>query len=67
MTNYAEARVLLDQDTALTLEHLNIKIDEAVTGEIKTLPNVPGTTVNKNALEELTAPPQPPPPNPLPK
>jgi len=67
MTNYAEARVLLDQDTALTLEHLNIKIDEAVTGNIKTLPNVPGTTVNKNALEELTAPPQPPPPNPPPK
>jgi outer membrane protein TolC len=67
MTNYAEARVLLDQDTALTLEHLNIKIDEAVTGDIKTMPNVPGTTVNKNALEELTAPPQPPPPNPPPK
>lgn len=56
MTNYAEARVLLDKDTAQTLDHLNIKIEEAVTGNIKTQPNVPGTIVNKNALQELTNP-----------
>jgi outer membrane protein len=65
-TNYAKARVVLDKDTAQTLEHLNIKLDEATTGEIKTQPNVPGTAVNKNAVEELTnpslIPPTPPPP-----
>jgi outer membrane protein len=57
MTNYAKARVQLDKDTAQTLEHLNIKLDEATTGEIKTQPNVPGTIVNKNALQELSNPP----------
>jgi len=62
MTNYAKARVLLDQDTAQTLDRLNIKIDEAVTGDIKTQPNVPGTTPNKNAIQEMTNPPQTPPP-----
>jgi outer membrane protein len=67
MTNYAVARVLLDQDTAQTLDRNNIKIDEAVTGEVKTIPNVPGTVVNKNALQELTNPPQTQQPNPPPK
>ena len=62
MTNYAKARVLLDQDTAQTLDRLNIKIDEAVTGDIKTQPTVPGTTPNKNAIQEMTNPPQTPPP-----
>jgi len=62
MTNYAKARVLLDQDTAQTLDRLNIKIDEAVTGDIKTQPNVPGTTPNKNAIQEMTNPPQTTPP-----
>jgi outer membrane protein len=66
-TNYAEARVLLDQDTAQTLDRNNIKLDEAVTGEVKTIPNVPGTMVNKQALEELTNPPQTQQPNPPPK
>ncbi len=67
MTNYAKARVQLDKDTAQTLDHLNIKIDEAVTGDIKTEPNVPGTIVNKNVIQELTAPPQTTQPNPPPK
>jgi hypothetical protein len=62
MTNYAKSKVLLDRDTAQTLVHLNIKIDEAVTGEIKTAPVVPGTVVNPRAVEELTNPPQPPTP-----
>lgn len=62
MTNYAKARVVLDKDTAQTLDHLNIKLDEATTGEIKTQPNVPGTVVNKNAIQELTNPPLIPPP-----
>jgi outer membrane protein TolC len=57
-TNYAKAKVQLDKDTAQTLDHNNIKIDEAVTGEIKTEPNVPGIMPNKNALQDLTpAPP----------
>jgi outer membrane protein TolC len=56
MTNYAKARVQLDKDTAQTLDHLNIKIDEALMGEIKTQPNVPGIMVNKNALQEMTNP-----------
>lgn len=70
MTNYAEARVLLDKDTAQTLDRLNIKLDEATTGTITTQPVVPGVTVNKNALQELTNPPittppgQQPPPKP---
>jgi outer membrane protein len=62
MTQYAKSRVKLDQDTAQTLERLNIKIDEAVTGNIKTAPVVPGTVVNPRAVEELTNPPQPPTP-----
>jgi outer membrane protein TolC len=65
MSNYAKAKVLLDEATAQTLEHLNIKLDEATTGNIKTQPNVPGVVPNKNALEELTNPgltPPPPPP-----
>ena len=61
MTNYAKARVQLDRDTAQTLDRYNIKIDEAVTGQVKTEPNVPGIMPNKNALKELTTPAQPPP------
>jgi outer membrane protein len=57
-TNYAKAKVLLDQATAQTLDHNNIKLDEAVTGEIKTEPNVPGIMPNKNAVQDLSpAPP----------
>ena len=55
MTNYAKARVQLDRDTAQTLDRYNVKIDEAVTGEVKTQPNVPGITANKAALQD-TAP-----------
>ena len=60
MTNYAKARVQLDRDTAQTLDRYNIKIDEAVTGNVKTEPNVPGIMPNKNALQESTAPAQQP-------
>jgi outer membrane protein len=59
-TNYAKARVQLDRDTAQTLDRYNIKIDEAVTGDIKTEPNVPGTTPNKAVLQETTSPQQQP-------
>jgi outer membrane protein len=61
MTNYAKARVQLDRDTAQTLDRYNIKIDEAVTGEVKTQPNVPGIMPNKNALQESNTPAQQPP------
>ncbi|HEY2361549.1 MAG TPA: TolC family protein [Candidatus Angelobacter sp.] len=61
MTTYAKARVQLDRDTAQTLDRYNIKIDEAVTGQIKTEPNVPGTVPSKTALQEPTAPAQQPP------
>jgi outer membrane protein len=56
MTNYAKARVQLDRDTAQTLDRYNIKIDEAVTGEIKTMPNVPGIMPNKSAIQETNTP-----------
>ena len=60
MTNYAKARVQLDRDTAQTLDRYNIKIDEAVTGNVKTEPNVPGTMPNKTAFEETKTPAQQP-------
>jgi outer membrane protein len=56
MTNYAKSRVLLDKDTAQTLERNNIKLDEAVTGQVRTQPNVPGTTPNPTALQESNIP-----------
>jgi outer membrane protein TolC len=62
MTNYAKSKVQLDRDTAQTLDHLNIKIDEAVTGQIRTAPVVPGAVANPKAVEELTNPPQTTPP-----
>ncbi len=58
MTNYAKSRVQLDRDTAQTLERNNIQIDEAVTGNIKTEPKVPGTVPNPTALQESNTPPQ---------
>jgi outer membrane protein len=61
MTNYAKARVQLDRDTAQTLDRYNIKIDEAVTGIVKTEPNVPGIMPNKTALQETNTPAQQPP------
>ncbi|HEY5026963.1 MAG TPA: TolC family protein, partial [Candidatus Angelobacter sp.] len=61
MTNYAKARVQLDKDIAQTLERSNIKLDEAVTGQISTQPVVPGIMPNKTALEEPNKPAQQPP------
>ena len=60
MTNYAKSKVLLDRDIAQTLERNNIKLDEAVTGNIKTQPNVPGVVPNANVIKDVTAPAQPP-------
>ena len=53
--NYAKARVTLDLDTAQTLENNHIVIGEAVTGNIKTQPNVPG--IGPNTFIEQTGPP----------
>lgn len=61
MTNYAKARVQLDKDTAQTLERNNIDLSQAVTGQITTMPNVPGTVPNKTALQETNPPAQQPP------
>jgi outer membrane protein len=61
MTNYAKSRVQLDKDTAQTLDRNNIKIDEAVTGNVRTIPSIPGTVQNKTAIQELTTPPNTPP------
>jgi outer membrane protein len=60
MTNYAKSKVLLDRDIAQTLERNNIKLDEAVTGNIRTQPNVPGVVPNKNVLNDATPAQQPP-------
>ncbi len=57
MTNYAKSRVQLDKDTAQTLERNNIKLDEAVTGQVRTEPTVPGTAPNPTALRETNTPP----------
>jgi hypothetical protein len=61
MTNYAKARVQLDKDTAQTLERNNIDLSQAVTGQITTMPNVPGTVPSKTALQETNTPAHQPP------
>ncbi|HEX2329704.1 MAG TPA: TolC family protein [Candidatus Angelobacter sp.] len=56
MTLYAKSRVQLDKDTAQTLDRNNIKIDEAVTGSVRTQPAVPGTVSNPNAIQDVNNP-----------
>jgi outer membrane protein TolC len=59
---YAKQRVTLDRDTGLTLEHNNIKLEEAFSGNITTQPNVPGLGRN-TFLDQPPAssnPPKPP-------
>lgn len=41
-TAYAKSLVALDQDTAQTLERNNISLQDAVLGQVKTQPSVPG-------------------------
>src|SRR5258708_3703442 len=60
---YAKQRVTLDRDTGETLEHNNIKLDEALSGDISTQPNVPGLTRNTSLDQKpgtTTQPTQPP-------
>ncbi|HEY6250666.1 MAG TPA: TolC family protein [Candidatus Angelobacter sp.] len=52
---YAKQRVQLDLDTSQTLDNNNIVLPEAVTGNIKTQPNVPG--IGPNTFIEQTGPP----------
>ncbi|HEY6352808.1 MAG TPA: TolC family protein [Candidatus Angelobacter sp.] len=52
---YAKQRVQLDLDTAQTLDNNHIILNEAVTGAIKTQPNVPG--IGPNTFIEQTGPP----------
>ena len=58
--NYAKQRVQLDLDTAQTLDNNHIVLDEAVSGVIKTQPNVQG--IGPNTFIEQTGPPQQKPP-----
>lgn len=67
MTNYAKSRVQLDKDTSQTLQRNNIQLDEAVTGQVRTAPTVPGTVPNPTALQETNAPAQQKPPQKPPK
>jgi outer membrane protein TolC len=39
---YEKSRVLLDQVTGLTLQRNNISLDDALSGQVKTAPQVPG-------------------------
>jgi outer membrane protein len=55
---YAKQRVLLDRDTGLTLDHNNIKLDEALSGIITTQPNVPGLGRNTFLEQKPGAPPK---------
>src|SRR5258707_3885517 len=57
---YAKQRVILDRDTGETLEHNNIKLEEALSGEITTQPNVPGLTRNTNLDQKPATTTQPP-------
>ncbi len=59
---YAKQRVQLDLDTAQTLDNNNIVLNEAVTGNIKTEPKVPG--IGPNTFIEQTGPSPANPPNP---
>jgi outer membrane protein len=52
---YAKQRVQMDLDTAQTLDNNHIVLDEAVTGQIKTEPSVPG--IGPNTFIEQTGPP----------
>jgi len=50
LTNYEKSRVTLDQVTGYTLQRLGIVLSDAATGQISTLPKVPGV-VNASSPE----------------
>ncbi|HXB22795.1 MAG TPA: TolC family protein [Candidatus Solibacter sp.] len=60
MTAYAKSRVTLDQDTAQTLDHNNISLQDAVVGQVTTQPSVPGLKPYTPGQELPPLQPQPP-------
>jgi outer membrane protein len=63
---YANDRAGLYQTLATTLEHYGINLGEAATGQVKTVPLVPGVQPSKGGNEPTMAPP-PPSANPAPQ
>ncbi|MGA3211518.1 MAG: TolC family protein [Terriglobales bacterium] len=51
MTAYEKSRVDLDSQTGLTLAHLGIEMNDAESGNINHLPNVPGVVPSANRSE----------------
>ena len=66
-TAYAQSRVQLDRDTAQTLERNGISLIDAVVGQVKTQPNVPGLIRNDTLLQNPPEPTQTQPGNPPPQ
>ena len=56
LSAYEKSRVNLDQVTAQTLNHLGIEIQDAETGEVHKLPNVPGVQPNPDATSVANPP-----------
>jgi len=56
-TNYAKSLVQLYRDTAQTLERNNISLPDAVVGQVRTQPNVPGVMPNASVDQTATPPP----------
>jgi outer membrane protein len=57
MANYQKSRIELDRVTGLTLEHNGIIMDDAVRGQVNTMPHVPYVTPKTDV--EMNATPQP--------
>lgn len=64
MTSYAKSRVQLDRDTAQTLDRVGISLVDAVRGQVKTPPHVPGLVRNEQLLQSPPAPTDQPPTQP---
>jgi outer membrane protein TolC len=60
-TAYAKSVVALDQDTAQTLERNNISLQDAVVGQVRTQPSVPGLKPYNPAQENPPVQPVKPP------
>jgi len=56
-TNYAKSLVQLYRDTAQTLERNNISLPDAVVGQVRTQPSVPGVMPNASVDQTATPPP----------
>ena len=56
MTAYEQSKVSLDTATGLLLSHLGIEMPDAVTGNVKTTPRVPGVVPNATVTAAPQAP-----------